>query len=158
MTTEGRRHTNYRNDLIDKLINMRINQHMTRLDIFKWLRDECIQQDGTIGFADSSVYEWMRWAKEETDRRAVQCFADDLKEDIERWEKHADDCLLEGDKKGYRECIKEIGKLKGHYVERQDITSANEPITEIRLIEVKPGSKKKPNTSNEDLDDFFKDL
>lgn len=155
MTPQGSRHTNHKSDLIDKLINMRIKEGRTRLEIFKWLRDECPQQDGTIGYAERSVYEWMQWAKEETDRRAVQCFKDDLKEDIERWEDMWEQAIKDKDKKMAAECLKEIGKLKGHYVERQDITSANEPITEIRLVHVKSNRKDLPK---HDDDDFFKDL
>jgi hypothetical protein len=155
MTPQGSRHTNHKNDLIDKLINMRVKEGKTRLDIFKWLRDEALQQDGTVGYAEKSVYEWMLWAKEETDRRAVQCFGEDIKEDIERWEKMFDSAMEEKDKKMAAHCLEQIGKLKGHYVDKKDVTSKGEQLTEIKLVHVKGKAKDLPDTN---FDDLFKDL
>jgi len=110
MTTNGKRHTNAKNDLIDQIINMRIKEGKTRQDIFQFLRD--------LEYAPSTCYEYMQKAKDESDMRSVQNFGEDLKEDIERFEALYASCLKEGNKREARENLKEIAKLKGHYCER----------------------------------------
>lgn len=142
MTPKGNRHTYSKNDLIDLLIDMRINQGKTRLQIFEFLTKE-------LGNADSTAYEYIRLAREETDRRAVQNFGEDIKEDIERWESDRDAAILRGDHKLAKECLVEIGKLKGHYVERQDVTSAGKELTQITLVRAN-----KPKDNNEYFDDI----
>ncbi len=140
MTPKGNRHSMNRNDLIDKLINMRVKEGKTRLDIFAYLCKD-------LEYDDKTAYRYMADAREETDRRAVQNFGEDLKEDIERWEADRDAAILRGDHKLAKECLVEIGKLKGHYVAREDITSGGKELTQITLIRAT-----KPKSND---DEFF---
>jgi len=132
MTNKGKRHTLKREDVIETIIKMRINQGNTYLTIMEWLMVE-------QGYAQSYSYELIRDAKKEINERSIINFGEDLKEDIERFEKLYQEALSSGNRKEARECLKEIAKLKGHYVERQDITSNGKEITEIKLIHITNG-------------------
>lgn len=129
MTSKGRRHTLKREDMIETIIRMRIKEGATYLTIMDWITKE-------NGFKISYGYELIRDAKKEINERAIINFGEDLKEDIERFEMLYNQNLLEGNKREARENLKEISKLKGHYVERTDITSNGKEITEIKLIHI----------------------
>lgn len=138
MTNKGARHTYSKNDLIDLLVDMRINKGMTRMEMMNYLIND-------LKYAKSSAYELMQKARNEIDERSLQAFADDIKEDIERWEAELSKCEKEKDRKGVRDCLREICKLKGHYIERLDVTSKGKDITEIKLIHISSPMQSKDN-------------
>lgn len=133
MTPKGKRHTMAREDVIESIINMRIQKGCSYITIMNFITEE-------LGFAKSYAYELIRDAKTEINERAIINFGEDLKEDIERFEQLYFKAIQENNRKEARECLKEISKLKGHYVERQDITSGGKAIQEIKLIHITNGN------------------
>jgi hypothetical protein len=127
MTNKGKRHTFKRGDLIDSIIKMRIDKGMTRLSILDFLKDD-------LKLSLSYAYELIADASKEFDQRAIQNFGNDLKEDIERFEKLYEDAIRNKNNKEARELLKEISKIKGHYVERVELSGNIEhTIQVIRL-------------------------
>ena len=129
MINKGKRHTYKREEIIDIIIKMRIEKGATYLTIRTFLKEK-------FGYEQAFCYELLRNAKQEINDRSIQLFGEDLKEDIERFENLLEQALIDKDKKEARENLKEIAKLKGHYVERTDITSNGKDITEIKLIHI----------------------
>lgn len=127
MTENGKRHSFKKNDLIDEIINMRINMGATRLTILNFLKND-------LQLSQSYSYELIRDAWEECNQRAIQNYGEDIKEDIERFERLYEKAMLNNDKKEARECLKEISKLKGHYKERIDLTTNGENINKNIII------------------------
>lgn len=121
---------NKKEDLIDKLIHMRIKEGKTRQEIFAYLRDE-------LGYAKQTAYEYMKWSREETEERSLQLFGKDLGEDIDRFENLYSQAMKDGNYKLAKEHLIEISKLKGHYIERKDVTTGGKPIDEIKIIHIK---------------------
>ena len=122
MTTKGKRHTYKANDRIDELIDLRLNKGYSREE----LRQHLIKNHN---LCENSAYVWVAKAAAEFETRAIVNFGKDLAEDIERFELLYSKAHKAGDLKECRDLLKEICKLKGHYVERRDITSKGEPIT-----------------------------
>jgi len=138
MTPQGNRHTFKKNDLLDKIINMRVKEGYTRVDIFNYLMKD-------LGYDDKTAYQYMKEAREETDRRAVQNFGDDLKEDIERFEADRSKAINDKDFKLAADLLKEICKLKGHY--SQQIKLSGQIDGKIQVIKLNG-----PSISDEDED------
>lgn len=115
MTEKGKRHSFKKNDLIDSIIDMRINKGMSRTSILEFLKKD-------LKLSQPYAYQLIRNASEEFDNRAVQNFGEDLKEDIERFERLYEKAMLNSNMKEARENLKEISKLKGHYKERIEIS------------------------------------
>lgn len=126
MTKKGKRHSFKKNDLIDSIINMRIDKGMSRTSILEFLKKD-------IGLSQPYAYELIRDASNEFDNRAIQNFGEDLKEDIERFERLYEKAMLGANMKEARECLKEISKLKGHYKERIEL-SGEMSIKNIEVI------------------------
>ena len=126
MTEDGKRHSFKKNDLIDSIIDMRINKGMSRTSILDFLKKD-------IGLSQPYAYQLIRYAAEEFDQRAIQNFGEDLKEDIERFERLYEKAMLNSNMKEARECLKEISKLKGHYKERIEI-SGEMSIKNIEIV------------------------
>lgn len=115
MTPKGKRHTMKRNDMVDTIIKLRIDKGFTRLSIMEFLMKE-------YSISKPYAYELFADAAKEIDERSVQNFGEDLKEDIERFERLYERAMIDKDKKEAREALKEISKLKGHYVERMKLS------------------------------------
>ena len=111
MTNKGKRHTFSRNDIIDMIIKWRIDDGLTRLNILDRLKIE-------YNYSASYSYDLIRDASKEFNERSIQNFGDDLKEDIERFEMNYTKALEEGNRKLALEALRDISKLKGHYIER----------------------------------------
>jgi len=115
MTEKGIFEEEKKNDLIDSIIDMRINKGMSRTSILEFLKSD-------LKISQPYAYQLIRQASEEFDNRAIQNFGDDLKEDIERFERLYEKAMLDSNMKEARENLKEISKLKGHYKERIEIS------------------------------------
>jgi hypothetical protein len=111
MTSKGKHHTMKKDDLIDLLIKKRIVEGLSRLSLFDYIVKE-------LKYKPSYAYELIRDANDEVNNRCIIAFKDDVKSDLERWENLYEDAIKWGDKRSARECLKEIGRIKGHYVER----------------------------------------
>lgn len=114
MTEKGKKHTLKRNDIIDSIIRMRIEKGLTRLSILEFLKKD-------LGYSQPYAYELIRDANAEFNQRAIQNFGEDLKEDIERFERLYEKAMVDKNFKEAKEVLKEIAKLKGHYTERVQI-------------------------------------
>lgn len=119
MTTKNKKHTQKREDLIDTIIDRRINKGESKLNIMYWL-----QNDKKL--SQSYSYELMRDAQKEINDLTIINFGEDLKEDIARWEAVYEQAMADGDRFNASSALKEIGKLKGHYIERQEIEHKGE--------------------------------
>ena len=127
MTDKGKKHTFKRNDIIDQIIRMRIEKGLTRLSILEFLKND-------LGYSQPYAYELMRDANTEFNQRAIQNFGEDLKEDIERFERLYEKAMVNKNFREAREVLKEIAKLKGHYTERLQIDgNINHNISVIKL-------------------------
>lgn len=127
MTEKGKKHTFKRNDIIDSIIKMRIEKGCTRLTILEFLKND-------LGYSQPYAYELIRDANVEFNQRAIQNFGEDLKEDIERFERLYEKSILDKNYREAREVLKEIAKLKGHYTERLQIDgNVNHNISVIKL-------------------------
>jgi hypothetical protein len=124
MTKKGKRHTFKRGDLVDSIIKMRIDKGMSRLSILNFLKEE-------LKLSQPYAYELIADASKEFDQRAVQNFGKDIKEDIERFEKLYEDAIKNKNHKEARELLKEISKIKGHYVERVELSGSIEHTIQI---------------------------
>lgn len=114
MTEKGQKHTFKRTDLIDSIIKMRIEKGFTRLSILDFLKNE-------LGYSQPYAYELIRDANVEFNQRAIQNFGEDLKEDIERFERLYERAIANKNFREAKDVLKEIAKLKGHYTERLQI-------------------------------------
>lgn len=127
MTDKGKKHTLKRNDIIDSIIRMRIEKGLTRLSILEFLKND-------LGYSQPYAYELIRDANNEFNQRAIQNFGEDLKEDIERFERLYEKAMVNKNFREAREVLKEIAKLKGHYTERLQIDgNVNHNISVIKL-------------------------
>jgi hypothetical protein len=102
-------------DMIDAIIRLRIDKGLTRPNIQKWLIDE-------VGLSKAKAHRLIQQAGKTFDMMAIQEFGNEIKEDIERFESLYQKSVENGDLKESREILKEISKLKGHYVERVDVS------------------------------------
>jgi len=134
MTKSGKRHTFKREDIINQIIKKRINDGWTNLMIMDWIVDE-------LNYTKAYAYELMQDSRKEIDERSIINFGEDLKTDIERFEKLYKDAIEQNNTNLAKEILRDIGKLKGHYVERQQVTHQLELKT-VKLIEVQPSDKK----------------
>jgi hypothetical protein len=137
MTKAGKKHTFSKSDLIDKLIDLRINKGYTRLSLLEFLTKE-------LEYSQSYSYELIQAASKEFDDRAIQNFGEDLKEDIERFESLYEKAIISNNSKEARELLKEISKLKGHYKERIEISGE----MSIKNIEIVIKTNESEDTSN----------
>jgi len=128
------RHTHKRNEVIDKIIELRIDKGYTILSIIDYLTNE-------MKFAKSYAYELVRDARAEIDNKSLQLFGDTIKEDIERFESLYQNAILNKNIKEARELLKEISKLKGHYVERVEHSGSVEHKIDVIKIITPPDEK-----------------
>ena len=129
MTTKNKKHTFKKEDLIDTIIDKRINKGESKINIMYWL-----QHDKKL--SQSYSYELIREAQKEINDLTIINFGEDLKEDISRWESIYEESRLNGDRFNAANALKEIGKLKGHYIEKSVVEHKGE-ISVIKLTEVK---------------------
>lgn len=102
-------------DMIDAIMRLRIDKGLTRPNIKKWLIEEA-------GLSPAKAHRLIQEANKKFDMIAIQEFGAEIKEDIERFESLYQKSVENGDLKESRELLKEISKLKGHYVERVDVS------------------------------------
>lgn len=139
MTPEGKRHTDKANDLIDLLIDLRLNKGYSREALRKFVKSP------PYNYKDSYANEVVRQAATEFELRAIVNFGADLKEDIERFEDMKMNAHNEGNFKLEKEIMIEIAKLKGHYVEKVEVRGKEgSPIKVIfgNLPPIEPKEKK----------------
>lgn len=101
-------------DIIDIIIKLRIEKGLSRPSIQEWL----IKEMGLTKITSSKL---MNEANSKIDDIAIQRFGNDIKEDIERFEALYEKAVSNGETREAREILKEISKLKGHYVERYNL-------------------------------------
>lgn len=115
MTKKNKRHMHKTNDLIDLLVKMRIKDGKSKSTLLEFLMQE-------KGYHKQSAYRLLRQMREEIDQRSVENFAKDIKEDIERFENLYEKAIAKDNLREANNILKEISKLKGHYVERVELS------------------------------------
>jgi hypothetical protein len=101
-------------DVIDAILKLRIEKGLSRPSILEWLVSE-------MKLSKYSASKMLNEANKKFDEIAVQRFGNDIKEDIERFEALYEKAVKNNETREAREILKEISKLKGHYVERFNI-------------------------------------
>lgn len=102
-------------DLVDAVMKLRIEKGQTRANIRTWLIEE-------VGLTARRAYEIMKESREKFDQVTIQEFSSEIKEDIERFEQLYQLAFEVGNFKEAKYILTEISKLKGHYIERVDLT------------------------------------
>ena len=121
-------HTYKKTEIIESIIDMRINKGMTTLDIRKYLVEQ-------LGYGANNAYKLIQSAQNEITSLRVNKYEEHLEEDIQRFEALYHLAVNNKDIKEANNILKEIAKLKGHYVERQEInlTTTIPQVIEINL-------------------------
>ncbi len=126
-----------RSSLINDCIDAFFQEHKQWSDIRKDLLKK-------YKMSDDCSYQIVLDAKKQIRNEAFILFGDDIEEDIKRWEALHVDAIAAGDRRSANECLKEIGKLKGHYVERVQLKVDTGP------LEIKFGTKKDGDSKEKD--------
>jgi hypothetical protein len=105
----------YKQDCIEEILTYRLKKGWTRVHI-----REHITKVWEI--PESHAEYLMKEAAKEFDRIAIQSFEKDLKEDVERFEQLYEKVLEKGNYAAALKVLSEISKLKGHYIERIDLS------------------------------------
>lgn len=98
-------------DVIDAIMKLRIEKGLSRPSILEWLINE-------MKLTKNNAQRVLNEANKKFDEIAIQRFGNDIKEDIERFEALYEKAVKNNETREAREILKEISKLKGHYVER----------------------------------------
>ena len=125
----AQRKTKKREGLINEIIDLKINHGYSQLNILNYLRDN-------KKLSESYSYELMRNAKAQIDLLTVRAFKDDMNEVIAHWETLYQKAVGENNLFVAKDCLKELSKIKGLYIEKTQLEVKGE-IKTIRLIEVK---------------------
>ena len=136
MTDKNNKHTFKRNDYIDLALNLRIKKGLSRTSILANLIDE-------VGLSKSYSYKLIQDASKEFNDRCQIAFKNDIEEDIERFEVMLEQCLKLKNYKESNNILKEICKLKGHYVNKIDMTTGGDKINPIVINIIKPDDRDK---------------
>ena len=131
--SENERHTKKRQDLINEIIELRINQGYSNINLLNYLMNE-------KKLSQPYSYELMRNAKGTIAEMTLAAFKEDIENEIARWEVLYQKAIEENNLHIAKDVQKEISKIKGLYIERQEVTHQLELKT-IKLIEIKDNTK-----------------
>ena len=131
--SENERHTKKRQDLINEIIELRINQGYSNINLLNYLMNE-------KKLSQPYSYELMRNAKGTIAEMTLASFKEDIENEIARWEVLYQKAIEENNLHIAKDVQKEISKIKGLYIERQEVTHQLELKT-IKLIEIKDNTK-----------------
>lgn len=123
------RKTKKREDMINDIIDLKINQGYSQLNILNHLKT-------VLGLSESYSYELMRNAKDQIDLLTVRAFKDDMNEVISHWETLYQKAIAENNLFVAKDVLDKISKIKGLYLDKQEIEVKGE-ISVIKLIEIK---------------------
>ena len=130
--TKGRPHRYKREDAIQHIIEMRINQLAPSRRCISFLKDEC-------GYSQPQAYLIYKAAQEQIAKHYEETNKHSLEEAINQLETLLIESKEEGNKKIMLEVLKEISKLKGHYIERIEHSgSVEHKIDVIKIIAPAP--------------------
>jgi len=101
-------------DVIDAIMKLRIEKGLSRPSILEWLMVE-------MKLSKATAARLLNEANKKFDEITIQRFGSDIKEDIERFEALYEKAVKNSETREAREILKEISKLKGHYVERYNV-------------------------------------
>jgi hypothetical protein len=104
-----------REEIISKIVDMRVNRGWSILTILEFLKTE-------LKYKPSYAYELINESRDYINNSLSMIFGDSLKEDIERFESLYQNAILNKNIREARELLKEISKLKGHYIERVELS------------------------------------
>lgn len=125
----NQRHTKKRQDIIDEIIELRINQGYSNINLLNYLINQ-------KGLSQPYAYELMRNAKSTIAEMTLAAFKEDIENELARWESLYQKAIEDHNIMLAKDIQKEISKIKGLYIERQEITH-NLELQTIKLIEIK---------------------
>jgi hypothetical protein len=131
---DNERHTKKRQDLINEIIELRINQGYSNINLLNYLIND-------KNLSQPYAYELMRNAKGAIAEMTLAAFKEDIENEIARWEMLYQKAIEEKNLFIAKDIQKEISKIKGLYIERQEVTHQLELKT-IKLIEIQSDDKK----------------
>lgn len=120
-------------DLINEIVDRRINKMESTKTILKWLMTD-------VGYGQTYSYELLKEARKTIVELYQSQNESSLEEAIGQLENMAEEAKSQRNYKLAFEVRKELSKIMGHYVERQDITSGGKAIQEIKLIHITNGN------------------
>ena len=118
-------------DIIDAIVKMRIEKMASTKTIIKNFLM------GELGYKQAYSYDLLREARKKIIEYYNVSNEAALEEAIGQMEEMAEDAKRLKNYKLAFEIRKELSKIQGHYVEKVDLTSNGNTITEIKLIHIK---------------------
>lgn len=120
--------------IIAELSKLRYENGYSRGSLVQYLKDN-------YGLENSRSYELIRDMQNEIGERYNQTKNNALQDSIEFMEKQMQDCLIKGEKKLALEWQKELNKVQQLHIQRMDITSGGDKLTDIKINIIKPDKK-----------------
>ena len=101
--------------LVEDVINMRIKKGYTVFMIIEYITKD-------LGFCKRTAERILAEARDKIAQLQDRDYSKTIEEDIQRLEMNYSECLKEGNRKLALEFMKEINKLKGHYIEKINLS------------------------------------
>lgn len=101
--------------LVEDVINMRIKKGYTVFMIVEYITKD-------LGFCKRTAERIIAEARDKIASLQDRDYSKTIEEDIQRLEMNYSECLKEGNRKLALEFMKEINKLKGHYLEKINLS------------------------------------
>jgi hypothetical protein len=110
----GKRHTHKRTDMIEKIVDLKLNHGYSNHNLLKHLKE-------VEGLSQPYAYELIRNAKQEIDYLSVRAFKDDKTEVIQHFETIYQKAIAENNLFVAKDCLKEVSRIKGMYVDKVEV-------------------------------------
>jgi hypothetical protein len=101
-------------DIIDEIVRLRLKEGYSKHSLLEHLKN-------TYGYKPTTSYGYIQQAEVEIKKLKFQAYSDDIEIEIQRMEELYQKALLEKNLFVAKDCLKEINKLKGLYIERQEL-------------------------------------
>ncbi len=116
-------------DIMDKIMDMKIKDGASQNKIMNYLKKD-------LGYSSVQSSRYLKEASAQFNSMVMIEFANTKNEDIARWEVMRQGCVEREDWKGERECMIEICKIKGHYINNLNITGGLNNTMSVLTIEM----------------------
>lgn len=102
-------------DYIDEIVDLRLKKGFAYQSLLTHLITK-------YNLSKSYAYQLIRESYASIEENSIKCFEKQLNQDIQRFENLMELSINAGNLKEARENLKEIARLKGHYIERTEMT------------------------------------
>lgn len=114
----------WKSQIVERIIEIRLTTLLTPRELYQRIMAE-------TGCKYNTAVRYASYARKEVLRIKKNQYAEHIASDIERFEDLMSKNLEKGDLKEVRFCLIEICKLKGHYVDRQQLDIYNNRINVV---------------------------